>query len=138
MTGSIKHSGIVDSVDGDTVCVRILQTSACAGCKVAGHCNASESKVKTIVVKNIGNASRWTVGDAVTVAASTSVAAHALLFSFGVPFVVLVAVLIAMLAATGDETLSGIVALLSLLPYYALLYLLRKRIGRYVSFHIEE
>lgn len=138
MTDRITHSGIVDEVDGDTVSVRILQTSACSGCKVSGHCNASESKVKTIVVRRAKNASRWSVGDAVTVSASTSVAFRALLLSFGVPFAVMVVVLLVTLLSTGSETVSGVVALASLLPYYGLLYLMRNRVSRGVEFTIDD
>jgi len=137
MIDRIKHSGIVDKVDGNTVCVRILQTSACAGCKVAGHCNASENKVKTIMVHDVKNASLWNIGDAVTVSTSVFIAFRALLFSFGVPFVLMVVVLLVTIMATGNETVGGIAALLSLLPYYGVLYLLREHIGRGVAFRID-
>lgn len=117
--------------------VRIVQTSACLSCKVANHCNASESKVKTVDVIGVGDASRWRSGDAVTVSASTSVAFRAMLFGFGVPFVVMVAVLASVVLATGDETVGGLCAVASLLPYYALLYLVRDRVGRSVVFTID-
>lgn len=133
----IKHSGIVECVDGGKVRVRIVQTSACQSCKVASHCNASEKKVKTIDVIGVPDAWRWRSGDAVTVSASTSVAFRALLFSFGVPFVVMVAVLVAVVLAVGDETVGGLCAIASLLPYYAVLYLVRDRIGRSVVFTID-
>ena len=48
MSTKISHSGIVERIDGDCVQVRIVQTSACAACKVAGYCNAAESKEKVI------------------------------------------------------------------------------------------
>ena len=50
MSNKIKHSGVVDGVDGTTVRVRILQSSACSACKVASHCNASETKEKLVEV----------------------------------------------------------------------------------------
>ena len=51
MNNRISHSGIVDSVVDGCVTVRILQTSAGAACKVASHCNASESKEKLVDVR---------------------------------------------------------------------------------------
>jgi len=137
MADRIKHSGIVESVDGGRVRVRIVQTSVCASCKVASHCNASESKVKTIDVVGVANADRWRTGDAITVSASTTAAFRALLFCFGLPFLVMVAVLVAAMLTVGDETVGGLCAIASLLPYYALLYLMRNRIGRSVVFTID-
>lgn len=77
------------------------------------------------------------VGDNVSVSASQTVVAKALLLSFGAPFVVLVAVLAAVYTSTGDDVLSGGVAIASLLPYYLLLYCFRNRIGRSVVFAID-
>ena len=54
MSEKIKHSGVVESVDGDCMKVRILQTSACAGCKAAGVCNAAEKKEKVIYIYRVG------------------------------------------------------------------------------------
>ncbi len=50
MSNKIKHSGVVEKIVGDCVRVRIVQTSACAACKVASHCNAAESKEKIVEV----------------------------------------------------------------------------------------
>ena len=86
MHNKINHSGIIDSIVGNCVKVRILQTSACAACKVAGHCNAAESKEKIIDVLDVSDTSALRVGDEVTVWASRDVANHALLLGFGVPF----------------------------------------------------
>ena len=36
----MRHEGVVASVDDEKVRVRIVQTSACASCKVADHFNA--------------------------------------------------------------------------------------------------
>ena len=57
--------------------VRILQTSACAACKVAAHCNASESKEKIVDVLNVANAESLKKGDAVVVSTSGDVAGSA-------------------------------------------------------------
>lgn len=137
MVERIEHTGVIEKIEGDRVRVRIVQTSGCARCKVAGHCNASESKVKTIDVSGVSHAALLHVGDTVRVSASKSVAFRALLLCFGVPFAVMVAALWITMSFTSDETLGGGVALLSLLPYYGVLYLFRRRIGRGVAFRID-
>jgi sigma-E factor negative regulatory protein RseC len=136
MSNKIKHSGVVENILGDSVQVRIVQTSACAACKVAGYCNASESKEKLVDVYH-ADTRNLKVGDVVTVTASTQVAAQALLLGFGLPFVVLVAVLIAVLLITGNEGAAALSGLAALVPYYAVLFLFRNRIRDKLSFSIE-
>ena len=87
MSNKIKHSGIIDSIADGGVRVRILQASACAACKVAGHCSASEAKEKLVDV-SCDNAAAYQTGQSVVVTASREVANQALLLGFGVPFLV--------------------------------------------------
>ena len=136
MSNKIKHSGVVEKIMDDCIQVRIVQTSACAACKVAGYCNASESKEKLIDVYH-ADSHRLNVGDVVTVTASTQVAAHALLLGFGLPFIVMVTVLVVVLQTTGNEGRAALSGLLALVPYYAVLYLFRNRLRDKLSFSIE-
>ena len=136
MRSNISHSGVVESVEDGCVHVRIVQTSACAACKVAGYCNASESKEKMVDVYT-ADTQRYSVGQAVTVMASRQVAAHALLLGFGLPFLVLVGVLVVVLQITGNELWAALAGLLSLAPYYLLLYFFRNRLRDKLSFWIE-
>ena len=137
MSTKISHSGIVERIEGDCVKVRIVQTSACAACKVAGYCNAAESKEKIIDVFCDPVAKHLTVGQQVTVTTSGQVAAKALLWGFGLPFVVLVAVLLLVLWLTGSEGKAALGALAALVPYYIVLWLLRNRMREQLSFSIE-
>lgn len=132
----ISHSGIIESIAEGCVKVRILQTSACAACKIAGHCNASESKEKIVEVftDHIGG---YFLGQEVVVCASRDVANKALLLGFGVPFLVLVGVLVLVLRVTGNEGVAALSGLLALVPYYFVLYLFRSRIREQLSFYIE-
>lgn len=137
MSNKIKHSGVIERIEGDSVQVRIVQTSACAACKVAGHCNASESKEKIVDVLHT-DVSRFHVGDAVLVVASTQVAYHALLMGFGIPLLILVGILVALLQIIGNEATAALSALAALVPYYAVLYMMRNRIRDKLAFSIEE
>lgn len=137
MSNRISHSGIVESVVEGRVVVRILQTSACAACKVAGHCSASEAKEKLVDVE-CPNSADYRQGQTVIVSASREVASRALLLGFGMPLLILVGVLFTVLRMTGDEALAALSALGALVPYYLLLWLLRRQIGQRVAFRIEE
>ena len=135
MSTKISHSGIIESIDERCIQVRNVQTSACAACKVAGYCNAAESKEKIVdVYKPAGSLK---VGDAVTVTASSQIATQALLYGFAYPFVLLVVVLVVVLWLTGNEAKAGVSALASLLPYYGVLSLLRDKHRERFAFDIE-
>lgn len=137
MSTKISHSGIIESIDEGCVHVRIVQTSACAACKVAGYCHAAESKEKIVDVFCDSIAKDLQVGQQVTVTASTQIATQALLLGFAVPFVLLVLVLVLVLWLTGNEATAGLSALASLLPYYAVLYLFRNQLRDKFAFEIE-
>ena len=137
MSTKISHSGIVESIEDGCVKVRIVQTSACAACKVAGYCNAAESKEKIVDVFGDAAAKELAVGQQVTVTTSGQVAAKALLWGFGLPFVVMVAVLVLVLWLTGSEGKAALSGLAALIPYYILLWLLRNRMRQQLAFSIE-
>jgi sigma-E factor negative regulatory protein RseC len=136
MSNRIRHEGIIDSIDEGCVHVRILKTSACAACKVAGYCNAAEAKEKIVDVFQT-DASAMKVGDTVTVSTTGNIAAQALLWAFGFPFILMVTVLVIVLWQTGNEGMAALSGLLTLIPYYGLLFLLRHRMRRKMSFVIE-
>jgi sigma-E factor negative regulatory protein RseC len=103
---------------------------------VAGHCHAAESKEKIVEVYCC-NAEAYSTGQEVTVSTSGAVASRALLLGFGIPFLVLVGVLVMCLLLTGNEGLSALCGLAALVPYYGILYLCRDRISRQLMFYLE-
>lgn len=132
----IRHSGIVDGVEGSCVKIRILQASACSACKVAAHCNASETKEKIVEVR-VADAASYHPGDSVVVVTDASVGYRASLYGYLLPLVAMVATLIAVLATTHSEGMAAVSALGILVPYYAVLYLMRNRLRNRFSFKIE-
>ena len=136
MHTQISHSGIVESVAEGCVKVRILQTSACAACKVASHCTASDKKEKIVEVF-CDDAASYQKGQEVRVTASKQVAANALLLGFGLPFLLLMLILIVTLKLSGNEGVAAIAALASLAPYYLVLWLFKDRIRQRLAFALE-
>ena len=135
MTHDIRHDGIIDSIEGRHIRVRILQTSACGACQIAAHCRASEMKEKVVDVDS--DPKGLSIGQAVVVSTTDSVARRALIAGFGLPLVILLAVLVATLLISHDEEVAGMAALCSLVPYYVVLWMARERISRHVAFGIE-
>lgn len=136
MSNKIKHAGVVDGVEGECVRVRILQSSACSACKVAAHCNASETKEKIIDVMD-ADASHYQKGDQVMVVADTAVGFRASLYGYLLPLILMVVTLVGVLAATHSEGLAALSALSILMPYYVLLFLMRNKLRNRLSFTLE-
>ena len=136
MKDIIKHRGIVEKVDGSHVVVRIVQTSACSACSAKGLCNASESKEKQIDVYEVNPS--YQIGEEVVLCGSTSMGMRAVLLAFGVPvFLLLFALFVTMRITDGDALLSAIVALLAVVPYYLVIYLMKDKMNKTFSFVIE-
>lgn len=136
MSNKIKHAGVVDGVEGECVRVRILQSSACSACKVAAHCNASETKEKIIDVMD-ADASHYQKGNQVMVVADTAVGFRASLYGYLLPLILMVVTLVGVLAATHSEGLAAVSALGILIPYYVLLFLMRNKLRNRLSFTLE-
>lgn len=137
MSDIIQHQGTVESIDSSHIRVRIVQTSACASCVAHKYCNSSESKEKMIDVYT-KEADRYAVGQSVNVYGTTSMGMRAVLWAFGVPFIVLVAVLYASIMLTGgNEPLSSLWALGSLTVYYLILYMCRDKMTKKFVFTIK-
>lgn len=136
MNTKIRHSGIIEAIGNRSAKVRIVQTSACASCKMAGNCHTSERKDKIVDVYGI-DTTGMAVGEEVIVAASESMGWLAVTLSFVVPFLLLVTVLFITIVACGDELLAATASLSSLIPYYILLHCFRNKIRDKISFTIE-
>ena len=137
MADIIKHRGIVEKIEGSHVVVRIVQTSACSACSAKGLCNASESKEKQIDVYEVNPAYR--IGEEVILCGTTSMGMKAVLLAFGIPVFLLLAVLFVTMRVTdGDALLSAIVALVAVVPYYAVLYWMKDKMNKTFSFVIEK
>lgn len=136
MTNIIKHRGVVESIQGTHVRVRILQTSACSACNAKGYCSSSESKEKIVDIYHVVHP--YEVGEEVMIYGTTSMGMQAVLIAFVLPFLILITVLFTVMSVTGDnELFSSMVALLALVPYYIVVYLFRNKLKKNFSFTLK-
>ena len=135
MSTIVKHSGIIEQISKTVVKVRIIQTAACASCKLASQCNPSEEKSKTIDIFN-ADTNNLNVGDEVVVAATHANGLSASLIGYGIPLVLLVVVLVTVNILTGNELYAALLGILSLFPYYVIIYFLRDKLRRKFVFSI--
>jgi len=132
----IDHEGVIDRIEGDKAHVRIMSESACAACHARGACGAADQEEKYIDVPL--RDSNYRVGEPVRVEISRHLGMKAVALGYIYPFLLLMAVLVGTLSAGVAELKAGLIALLSLIPYYMLLFLLRKRIDSNFTFSMKK
>ncbi len=132
----IDHEGIIDRIEGEVAHVRINSESACSACHAKGVCGAADQEEKFLDVPLEG--ATFSTGDSVNVQVAKRLGFRAVALGYFFPFLVLMGVLIGMIAAGVGEMKAGSFALLSLVPYYLLLYLFRKRIESTFTFSIQK
>ena len=137
MSSRIEHLGVIDAIEGNCIHVAISQSSACAECKVAGHCNASESKDKIIDIIT-DSAAEYSIGESVKVSTTKGVGMMASIYAYVLPLVIMMTVLIVVKAITGSDGWAAMSALFSLIPYYVCVYILRNKISSQLYFEIEK
>lgn len=137
MKHTVWHNGVIESIDDGHIKVKIVQTSACASCKVAAQCHASDRKEKMIDVYHV-NGESYRVGEEVKVVASASTGMNAVVIAFVIPFVIMVAAVFVSTLLSDDELIAAMAGVVSLTPYYICLFLLRDRIGKRFAFTLEK
>ena len=136
MANSIEHKGIVESINGTHLSVKILQTTACVSCSVKGHCSSAESKEKIIDITD-ASASSYEVGQSVMVVGQLSMGMKAVFWAFVLPFLIILTSLFVCMAIFNDELYAGCISLSLLFPYYFFLWFNKARFKQKFSFTIK-
>lgn len=119
MSQLIEHSGIVRNVNGKHIQVQIVQLSACSSCHAKGACSAADMDEKLIDVET--DNLDYKVGDTVILYGQSSMGLFAVLLAFVIPFLLILLTLLIISNYTDNESLSGSIALGTLVPYFLIL-----------------
>jgi sigma-E factor negative regulatory protein RseC len=132
--GIINHEGIVQKNSGNSVIVSISSVSACSGCHAEGSCNLSGREEKIIEVTGSYDVKP---GDNVTILMRQSLGHSAVFLGYFLPFILVITTLIIVHSTKASELVTGLTSIAILIPYYTVLYLFRKRIGRKFTFTLK-
>lgn len=138
MKGKIEHHGIIESIEGCHVRVKIVQSSACSLCQARTLCASAESKEKIIDLYT-SDASSYSIGEKVMVYGSTSMGRDAVIFAFVIPLVLIVAwlALAVEILHVNDVTAVGVVFAV-LAVYYIILWMGKEKFSKKFLFMIEK
>lgn len=129
----IEHTGVIDRIASGILYVRIVQQSACVACHANGACSVADVADKLIEVSDTGG---YKVGQQVHLIGAYSFGLHAVMYAFLLPLLCMILTLFISMNFM-SELRSGLLTLGVLLPYYAVLYLFRKKLKKRFSFGIE-
>ncbi len=118
----VTHPGIIKQVEGGKVSVSVISKAGCASCQLKGSCSVGEVEEK-IVEMNLPKGFSFKEGQMVTVEMKQSLGTFAVLLGYVFPFLVILLSLILFLQLGLDQGLAGIFSLLTLVPYYGILFL---------------
>jgi sigma-E factor negative regulatory protein RseC len=130
----VAKTGVVQSIENHKVIVKVMSVSACASCHAKGACTASDTSEKLIEVA-LADAGDFKPGQLVTVKVESSAGNVALFYGYILPFLLVFVALIVSVNFV-SEVVAGLISLGILLPYYAVLYILRNKMGKRFRFTI--
>jgi sigma-E factor negative regulatory protein RseC len=138
MKSKIDHNGVVESIEGNHIKVRILQASACSACQAKALCASSDTKEKIIDVWD-DNADQYHVGENVMACSSLSMGRNAVYLAFLIPLVLMILWMVLSLKAFHLSELTAILGVgIILAIYYLLLSALKDKLSKTFSFWIEK
>ena len=128
----IRHEGVVLRTDGRMARVEIVQTSACSACKARSMCMSAESQQKEMDCVML---EPMQAGDRVEVEVRERLAWKAVLLAYIMPFVVMMAVIVALDFWTDwSEAVVGTLSLCGIALYYIGLSVFKHRLQKEFSF----
>ncbi len=133
-SGIIEHTGIVQECDNKSVVIKIQSLSPCSGCHAEGVCSMSGMEEKKVIVPGSWNVSP---GDNVTVLMKKSTGYTAVLLGYVLPLVLLVSALIILTGMPVSELTAGLFSISVLIPYYFIIWLIRKRLTNKFTFSLK-
>ncbi|QZT36797.1 SoxR reducing system RseC family protein [Halosquirtibacter xylanolyticus] len=132
----LTHDGVVSRIEDQDAWVKIIAKSACAGCHAKGACSVADVEEKLVHIKRAPRGLE--IGQKVVLVANKKQEKLALLLGYLLPLVVLILSLILFKQLDFSDSISAILTITILVPYYALLYIFRGRISNKLEFSIRK
>lgn len=132
---TITHPGYIKTIKDKKAEVVIISKSGCASCQINKSCGVSDMAEKIIEVELTAE-QNYKVGDNVTVIMKQSQGNWAVLLGYVFPFLVVLIGLITFTNLGYDQAISGLISLSLMIPYYAIIYLLRNTLKKNFSYQI--
>ena len=121
-------------MDDKFITVSISSATACSSCHAENSCSLSGKEEKTI---EISGRYPFKPGDNVTVQMKQSMGYLALFLGYLLPLISVMLILVILTSMDIHESIVGMVSIMTLVPYYTLLYFVRNRINNRFTFTLK-
>lgn len=134
---NICREGVIRAIDGDSLQVEVIVSSACSGCHAKSICIPSDRRQEIITVKNTLH-ENYQIGETVELLLETSAGNKAVVLAYVLPLIVLLLLLFGCYTLTHKELLSVGVSVLGVCIYYLILKSAGKTVERGIEFGIRK
>lgn len=131
---TIAHTGFVTGIKNGRATVHLFQDAECHSCRMKDFCGVTDEERNTFIIS--GRSLK--IGDNVQVAIKPSTGFLAMFWAYFFPFLLVFSIIILGNAGGWNEGISGILALVSLLPYYLILALVRRFFRQSIQLDIKK
>lgn len=131
---TITHEGIIEQITDEDLSVRLTRLPACGECHAKSLCSVPGADNSKMVIP--GRHSGFSLGDRVYVSMAQSQGFKALLVGYFVPFIVVAITLTALSILQVQELVAGLISLATLIPYFFLIKIFRKKIESTLTFKV--
>ena len=133
---TVSHEGVITKINDDSLEIKIVSQSACAACHAKSACTMSDQQEKVLLVPR-PKGQEFQLFQKVNVVMGIGQGNQAAVLAYLVPIVLLLAVLFLCLGLGLGEGLSALLGIAALIPYYAVLYILRDKLKKKFEYRIE-
>ena len=132
----VSHQGKVERVENHKVFVRFEQKASCSDCQSVAVCPAAKGKDNIVEVSDFTG--DFAPNDEVILSGRQSMGRLAVVFAFVIPLITIISAVVCGILLSGSEAIGGLAGLLTLFPYYFILYLLRHKISKKFVFTLSK
>lgn len=132
----LEQKGVIEHIDKGLASIRLASFTACAGCHSKSLCGVSEDEARKVSV--VLPDSSYSIGEPVVVGMKRQLGMRATFYAYIMPFILVISFLVLFTSLHIKELFSGLLALLSLVPYYTCLFLFRHRLSRTFTFTLRK
>lgn len=119
---AVRHDGYVSKINKDRVTITLLGNINCEACHAQGSCGMAETEAKQIEIES---PQTFQLNDNVEVCLNKGLGLKAVFWAYVLPFILLISTLVISTLYL-EEWLAGLLSLTILIPYYAILFVLRQ------------
>lgn len=132
----LEQKGVIEHIEKGLASIRLATFSACSDCHSKSLCGVSDDEARKVDVVLPDNS--YSIGEQVLVGMKKQLGMRATFYAYILPFILVIFFLVLFTSLQIKELYSGLLALLSLVPYYTCLFLFRHRLSRTFTFTLRK